>query len=116
MRPPGGLLVDMMNYACDLDLYRQWANVLLWDRFDAPWSRKFYCSYVGRRADRAYALAHDELVARLGNALVQHQPMDALSVSVMCDYGYVVRYPELEDIHRAARLIHLPAGEDPDRL
>jgi hypothetical protein len=115
MRPPGGLLVDMMNYACDLDLYRQWANVLLHDRFDAPWSRNQYCSYVGRRADRAYALSHAELVSRLGSALVQHQPMDPLSRSVMCDYGYVVRYPELDDIHRAARLIHLPAGEDPDR-
>ena len=116
MRPPGGLLVDMMNYACDIDLYQQWANVLLHDRFDQPWSRRYYCAYVGRRADRPYAWSHEQLVARLGPALVHHQPMDALSLAVMCDYGYVVRYPEMADIRRAAGLIHLPAGEAPAGL
>ncbi len=26
MRPPGGYTTDMFNYACDIDIYRTWAD------------------------------------------------------------------------------------------
>ena len=28
LRPPGGFTTDMMNYAGDIDIYREWANIL----------------------------------------------------------------------------------------
>lgn len=33
MRPPGGLTTDMFNYANDLDIYYEWADVVLHNRF-----------------------------------------------------------------------------------
>ncbi len=29
MRPPGGFTTDMFNYACDIDIYRVWAQLLV---------------------------------------------------------------------------------------
>jgi hypothetical protein len=29
MRPPGGFTTDMFNYACDIDIYRIWAQVMV---------------------------------------------------------------------------------------
>ena len=34
IRPPGGLTTDMMNFANDIDVYREWANLLINNRFD----------------------------------------------------------------------------------
>ncbi len=37
MRPPGGPIVDMFNYAHDVDLYWEWANVVVNNRFSEPY-------------------------------------------------------------------------------
>ena len=52
MRPPGGWTVDMWNYANDIDMYREWANVVVHGRFDAPVTRPYNVLYASRRDHR----------------------------------------------------------------
>jgi biotin carboxylase len=49
-RPPGGHLVDQMNYTSDIDLFREWARVACWRSFEAPTTRKYNCGVVFKRA------------------------------------------------------------------
>ena len=49
-RPPGGHLVDQMNYTSDIDLFREWANVIAYRRFEAPTERKYNCGITFKRA------------------------------------------------------------------
>ncbi len=49
-RPPGGHLVDQMNYTGDVDLFREWANVIAYRRFEATTERKYNCGIVFKRA------------------------------------------------------------------
>ena len=49
-RPPGGHLVDQMNYTSDIDLFREWARVACYGRFEAPTERKYNCGIVFKRA------------------------------------------------------------------
>ena len=49
-RPPGGHLVDQMNYTSDIDLFREWARVACWRSFEAPTVRKYNCGVVFKRA------------------------------------------------------------------
>ncbi|MSP56618.1 MAG: ATP-grasp domain-containing protein [Myxococcales bacterium] len=49
-RPGGACLVDQMNYTCDIDLFREWARVVCWGRFDAPTTRKYNAAIIFKRA------------------------------------------------------------------
>jgi len=55
MRPPGGMTTDMFNFANDIDIYREWANVIVYNKFMAEYSHKYHCCYVGRKFNRLYA-------------------------------------------------------------
>lgn len=49
-RPPGGHLVDQMNYTSDIDCFREWARVACWKSFEAKAPRKYNCGIVFKRA------------------------------------------------------------------
>ncbi len=105
MRPPGGLTTDMFNYANDIDIYREWASVVVRNRFEAHWSRPYHCGYVSRKNGKRYARSHAEVLADLGGLVVHHTPMESIFRDAIGDYGYLVRSPGLEEILSAARVI-----------
>lgn len=49
-RPGGAHLVDQMNYTCDIDLFREWARVSCWGKFEAPTRRKYNVAIIFKRA------------------------------------------------------------------
>lgn len=105
MRPPGGLTTDMYNYANDIDIYAEYANMIVHNRFDAQVSRPYYCAYIGRKQHISYALSHQEVLSEFRNMLVLHQTMSPVVRSALGDYGYIVRSPDLQDILRAEQTI-----------
>jgi hypothetical protein len=106
MRPPGGLTTDMWNYANDIDIYREWANVVVHNRFEAIWSRPYFCGYIGRKHSKRYAHPHEEILETLDGLVVHHEPMDSIFRQAIGDYGYLVRSPSEEEILEAVRFIH----------
>lgn len=109
MRPPGGLTVDMFNYANDFDLYREWANVVVHGRFDAIITRPYNCLYASRRDIRTYAMSHADVMREFGDIVVQHARMDRVLATAMGDEGYVMRGPDLEPLMDAAKRIQTVA-------
>ncbi len=73
MRPPGGLTTDMWNYANDIDIYKEYANVVVSNRFAAVVERPYYCGYVGRRNNREYLHPHNEVIVSFPHHLVQQR-------------------------------------------
>ncbi|MBS0395712.1 MAG: hypothetical protein JSR54_13910, partial [Proteobacteria bacterium] len=49
-RPPGAHQVDQMNYACDFDVFREWARAVTARRFEAPAERRYNVATVFKRA------------------------------------------------------------------
>ncbi|MBN2393438.1 MAG: ATP-grasp domain-containing protein [Anaerolineae bacterium] len=96
MRPPGGMTMDMFNYANNIDLYREWANIIAFDRFQAKYMRPYHCAYIGRRKTRAYSLSHAEVLERYGNLLIEHGPMSDVLSPALGNYSYLVRSPDLD--------------------
>jgi hypothetical protein len=105
MRPPGGLTVDMFNYANDIDFYREWANVIVHGRFEAAVTRPYCCLYVSRRDGRAYARSHDEVLREFAPMIVAETRMDSVFSAAIGDQGYILRHPEIEPLFEAARQI-----------
>ena len=109
MRPPGGLTVDMFNYANDFDFYREWANVLVHGRFEAQVSRPYACLYVSRRDGRRYSLAHEDVMREFGPLIVHQARMDSVFSAAIGDQGYLLRSPQLAPLIEAAQRIQATA-------
>lgn len=96
-RPPGGAILDMMNYSVDDDLYAVYARMIAHGHADAAAEKKFYCGYVGRR-DRGYRLSHDAVLARCGSRLVAHEENPLVFQGAMGRYRYLLRTRSLDDL------------------
>jgi hypothetical protein len=105
MRPPGGMTTDMFNYANDIDIYREWAYIIVHNRFTAEYTRKYHCCYIGRKYNRNYAHSHEQVMETFASEVVHHEPISGVFSAALGDYGYLVRSPDLSEIHQMARYI-----------
>jgi hypothetical protein len=110
IRPPGGFTTDMMNLACDFDVYALWAAALLGDAFDDDFSyeRQFHVAHAGRRRERAYAHPADTLPARLGDTLAAIVPVPDVFAVTMGNTAYLLRHRRLEPLLDAIRAVQQP--------
>ncbi len=106
MRPPGGLTTDMFNFANDINIYREWANIIVNNRFEASYERPYHCSYIGRKSNRAYRYTHEQVVEALKDKLVFHGDISGVFSAALGNYGYLVRSSELDEIHEMAAFVH----------
>lgn len=100
MRPGGGFTPDMINYAHSVDVYKIWADMIVFDRRTQPASNDdYYCVFAGRRDGVRYHLSHEQMLAKYAPAL-QETPRipDALS-GAMGNQSYIARFktPEQRD-------------------
>ena len=105
MRPPGGLTVDMFDYANDFDFYRMWAEVVATGTTATRTKRPWFCFYVGRKPSHAYRLSHEDVLARFPELIVHHERIDDVFATAIGSYGYILRGPAEEPLHEAARVM-----------
>jgi hypothetical protein len=105
IRPPGGLTTDMFNYANDIDIYYQWANILVNNSFDAEYSRPYHCCYVGRKLNKHYKYTQNDIYANFGPYIVHHEPISGIFSGALGNHGYLIRSPDLDEIIEIANFI-----------
>ena len=106
MRPPGGLTTDMFNYACDIDIYNAWASIIAGKGFLYPdYTQKYYCCYVGRKANRSYAHTEQEILSTYREKISHHESISGVFSAALGNYGYLVRSPDLEEVVNIAKFI-----------
>jgi hypothetical protein len=110
MRPPGGFTTDMFNFACDLDIYRIWAELLVHDRRAVDYRRRYHCAYASRKAGRPYRHPHDAVMAHLGSMILMAQSVPGVFSSALGDMGYVLRHSDLQQVLEAVRFIQQEAA------
>jgi biotin carboxylase len=106
MRPPGGYTTDMFNYACNIDIYRIWAELLVHNRTAVNYTRDFHCCYASRKFNREYAYGHEDILARYGSHMVQVESVPGVFSSALGDIGYIFRSKSLDQVMEICRFIH----------
>jgi biotin carboxylase len=106
MRPPGGYTTDMFNYACDIDVYHLWAQVMVHGHAPLTFQRKYHCCYASRKNHYAYLHDHEEVIARYGAVMMQVVRVPGVFSSALGDVGYIFRSPSREQIEEVVRYIH----------
>ena len=105
MRPPGGYTIDMFNWACDIDVYRLWAELLVTGRSRIDYERSYHCCYAGRRQGRSYRHTHEAVLKHCGPALMSVVRVPGIFSSALGDVGYIFRYPEEQQIMEMVQFI-----------
>lgn len=100
-RPPGGPILDMMNYSVDDDLYAAYASLIARGRVTVKDDKKYYCGYIGRRV-RDYSLSHEDVIRRCGAHLVEHGLNPDLYQAAMGRYRYIFRFESRSDLLQIA--------------
>ncbi len=100
-RPPGGAIVDMMNYSTDQDLYAAYARMITGADPALGKQKKYYCAYIGRRK-RPYILGHADLLARFGHLVVEHGENPAIYQDAMGAHRYIFRTPSEDELQKTA--------------
>ena len=106
MRPPGGFTTDMFNYACDVDIYRIWAELLVHGRTSVPFERKYHCCYASRKNGLAYTHSHEDILARYGDFMCQVARVPGVFSSALGDTGYIFRSREYSHLSEIIAFIH----------
>lgn len=108
-RPPGAQFSSLISYAHDFDLYRAWAELLVFERFAVP-ERKYACgaAYLrGQGEGRVVEIAGlEEARAELGDLVVEAKlprPGAAPSGTYEGEGYVIVRHPQTQTVERALR-------------
>jgi biotin carboxylase len=111
-RPAGAHIVDLMNYACDIDLYEGWAETVTSGRFSQRPERRYNSAIIVKRAQgqgRIQRVAGLEaLLSEFGthvmnvNLLPVGTPRNDWRTSLVSDGYVILRHPDLETLVRWA--------------
>lgn len=109
LRPPGGFTTDMMNAACDINVYELWAAVIARRDLGAfRFERRHHTAHAGRRAGRHYRLDTTTLRRELGEVLLTERPIPPAFADTMGDMMYLLRHRDLAELKRAIALVQEP--------
>ena len=123
-RPPGAGLVDLINYASDIDTYSGWAECVVHGRFTQPVERRYSAAWIYKRARghgriRRYE-GLESILTEFGSHIVDidlnpiGSPRRDWRSVLVGDGLVVVRHPDLETTRRMAEHIaahlHIVAG------
>lgn len=104
-RPPGARSVDLMNYTCDTDVYRGWAEALCHGRFSEPTERQYNAVVIFKRAEGEGRIRRIEGLDRLRHDFGRHLVAESLArpgeprrnwkQSLVSDGYLIVRHADL---------------------
>lgn len=106
LRPPGGFMVDMMNYTCDIDVYRLWARVVTGDPVaDFRFTPRYHVCHSARRKSRSYRHPHADVERKLGTSLILHRELPSIYHSLLGEEMYLTRHADMDALRDTVRFI-----------
>ena len=123
-RPPGAGLVDLINYASDIDTYTGWAECVVHGRFTQPVDRRYNAAWIYKRAQGQGRIQRYEgleaILSELGPWIVDIDlnpigaPRRDWRKILMGDGMVTIRHPDLDTTRsmaeRIAAHLHIVAG------
>ena len=90
MRPAGGFIPDMKNFAHSTDVYQIWADMICFGQSqksqDGPHR---WCVYVGTKDRFTHTHSHEEILARYGDRITMCQRMPDIFSAAMGNQMYM---------------------------
>lgn len=99
LRPSGGYSPDMMNYANSTNVYKDWADMVAFDKLtQSDYPDKYYCVSAGMRDNKEYKHTHEEVTAKYKDNIMYYIHLDPALATAMGDRAYVARFETEEEM------------------
>ena len=99
MRPGGGYMPDMMDFAHSTDVYQLWADMITFDERRLPeHPDQQYCIYFGQRDRFHYLHSKEDILAKYGNRIKMCERMPDVMSGAMGNQMYTAILPTKEDM------------------
>ena len=106
LRPSGGFTPDMINYANSTDVYKDWADMITYDRLCSKGSaEKFYCVSVGLRDSRHYVHTQEEILQKYADKIVLRQRLPEVLAHGMGDNLYLAKFSDKKEMDEFIRFL-----------
>ena len=114
VRPPGGSTPEMMCVAHGIDVFQAWADMICYDECHLVSHGGAYCAYASRRDSRAYAHAHEEVLARFGGTIVSEGRVPDALADDLGNYQYTARLETAEEADEFVAYVHERPDSGPE--
>lgn len=99
MRPGGGYTPDMINFAHSVDVYKIWADMIVYDRRtqDLP-NEDYFVMFAGRRDNAQYAMDHQQMLDKYQGSLMMWKRVPEALSGAMGNQSYIGRFTSKEEM------------------
>lgn len=98
MRAPGGFLPDMINYACDSNVYQLWADMIVDDTIRLKQVRSYSSCFIGKRDTINYIHSNVEIQTKYQESILMINRLPEALASAMGDEIIVARFKSEKEI------------------
>ena len=98
MRAPGGNILDMINYAYDVDVYTIWADMLIYDKCFYDINRKYLVGYASRRDSIDYVHSIGDVYNKYGDKMLMSFDVPEVFADAMGDKVSIFRSKDKNEI------------------
>lgn len=101
-RPPGGLSIDMWNYANDFDVFKEYANIVKENQFHANITHPWNVVYISRKANKNYVNSIEAVCEKYAKNIISVQSVPGIFAKIMGEQGILARTDSIEEMHEIA--------------
>jgi len=101
MRPPGAWMTDAINFSHDINIYKEWANMVTSNNVKVEPSGKYFTGYASRKKRKKYKNSHNEILSKYNNKILYYNNVEPVFSRAMGDFAYQFRtgtYNEVKEI------------------
>lgn len=105
-RPPGGLTIDMWNYANDFDVFKEYANIVKENKFYSEITHPWNVVYISRKANQNYVNTIDAVCEKYADNIISVQSVPGVFAKVMGENGILARTKTIEQMNEIIQFAH----------
>jgi hypothetical protein len=102
-------MTDAINYSYDIDIYAEWANMVVNDAVSGNFKGKYFTAYASRKNHYSYRHSHQDVLAAHADKIVRHNEIEKIFSKAMGNYAYQLRSKDLTALREAVKYIQQEA-------
>lgn len=105
-RPPGGLTIDMWNYANDFDVFNEYAHIVKDNHFGTEIKHPYHVVYISRKANQHYANSIEAIRETYGQQIISIESVPGIFAKIMGEVGILARTESLDEMRQIIQFAH----------
>lgn len=99
MRPPGAWMTDSINFTHDMDIYHEWAKMVVNSNTEGSFRGKYFTAYASRKSHKRYQHSHETILQQFEDKIVRHSAIEPVFSRAMGNYAYQFRSESYDEVN-----------------